>query len=203
MGIHLLVGVVIIGLIHGLEPGHGWPIAIAYSIGKSRPYLYGVLSSGVISLFHFISTVAVVIAILIFNAFVEIPGLYLDIVAAVLLTGLGIYVLRGEDEDEHIVDAVDLKKIAYIAFIIGFAHEEEFMLIGLILSGIDPWLLVASYSGSVALSITVVTILGVKMYDVVKSKVERADEYLKWIAGLSLILMGLSILIGDVISLLG
>ncbi len=201
MGLHLLVGVVIIGLIHGLEPGHGWPIAIAYSIGKSRPYLYGVISSGIISLFHFISTVAVVIVFLIFNMFVEIPELYLDIVAAALLIGLGLYVLRGGDGDEHIVDSVDLKKIAYIAFIIGFAHEEEFMLIGLILSGIDPWLLVASYSGSVALSITGVTILGVKMYDVVKSKVERVDEYLKWIAGFSLILMGLSILIIDVISL--
>ena len=202
MGIHLLVGVIIIGLIHGLEPGHGWPIAITYSVGKTKPYLYGLISSGIISLFHFISTVAVVIAFLIFNMFVEIPELYLDFIAVILLLGLGIYVILEENGEEHIVDTINLKKIAYIAFIIGFAHEEEFMLLGLILSGVDPWLLVASYSGSVALSITGITILGVKMYDVVKSKVERIDEYLKWIAGLSLIFMGLSILIGDIITII-
>ncbi len=200
MGFHLLIGVIVVGLIHGLEPGHGWPIAITYSISKAKPYLYGLISSGLLSLFHFISTVLVVVAYLIFDMFVDIPELYLNVVAVILLLGLGIYVILEEEDDEHhVVDAIDLKKIAYIAFVVGFAHEEEFMIIGLILSGVDPWLLVASYSGSVAVSIMGITVLGVKMYDIVRAKVERIDEYLKWIAGLSLIIMGLIILFGDVI----
>jgi len=199
MGTHLLLGVIVVGLIHGLEPGHGWPIAITYSIGKSKPYLYGLISSGIISLFHFISTVAVVIAFLVFNMFVEIPEIYLDALAVVLLIGLGIYVILKENHEHHVVDTINLKKIAYIAFIIGFAHEEEFMLIGLILTGIDPTLLVLSYAGSVTFSLVSITIAGIKAYDAVKRRVENIDRYLSWIAGGSMILVGISILMEIVI----
>ena len=199
MGTHLLLGVIVVGLIHGLEPGHGWPIAITYSIGKSKPYLYGLISSGIISLFHFISTVAVVIAFLVFNMFVEIPEIYLDALAVILLIGLGIYVILKENHEHHVVDTINLKKIAYIAFIIGFAHEEEFMLIGLILTGIDPTLLVLSYAGSVTFSLVSITIAGIKAYDAVKRRVENIDRYLSWIAGGSMILVGISILMEIVI----
>jgi len=200
MEIYLLLGVVVVGLIHGLEPGHGWPIAITYSIGKSKPYLYGFISSGIISLFHFLSTVAVVIAFLIFNMFINIPEIYLDALAVTLLVGLGIYViLKEEDDEHHVVDTINLRKIAYIAFIIGFAHEEEFMLIGLILSGIDPTLLVLSYTGSVTFSLISITMAGIKTYDTVKRRVENIDRYLSIIAGGSMILVGISILMDIII----
>lgn len=203
MELYILSWVVIVGLIHGLEPGHGWPLAIIYSLGSYRSYLRGLISSGIISLFHFISTVAVVAVFLIFSMFINIPEIYLDIIAVTLLVGLGIYILLKTDDDEIKLDeSVNLRKVAYIAFIIGFAHEEEFMLIGLILSGVDPLSLIIAYSGAVTLSITTITLAGIRMYEVVKARVDRVEDYLRYIAGVSLILMGVTILLGDILKLL-
>jgi len=30
------LGVVLIGLVHGAEPGHGWPVAASYALNRSR-----------------------------------------------------------------------------------------------------------------------------------------------------------------------
>ena len=48
-----LIGVIAIGLLHGLEPCHGWPIALLYSVRTRRPTFYAFVSSGIISFFHF------------------------------------------------------------------------------------------------------------------------------------------------------
>ena len=37
------LGAVTIGLIHGLEPGHGWPVAAVYAARRDRPYFFGVM----------------------------------------------------------------------------------------------------------------------------------------------------------------
>jgi len=31
-------GVILIGLLHGLEPGHGWPVAALYSLRKEKKF---------------------------------------------------------------------------------------------------------------------------------------------------------------------
>ena len=33
------LAVTLIGLLHGIEPGHGWPVAMLYATRSSRPYL--------------------------------------------------------------------------------------------------------------------------------------------------------------------
>ena len=42
-----IIGVVLIGLLHGLEPGHGWPLALLYSAKTTRPTFYAFVSSGI------------------------------------------------------------------------------------------------------------------------------------------------------------
>jgi len=79
------VGVMVLGFLHGLEPGHGWPVAFLYSVRKGRPLLYGFLSSGVISFFHFVSSVAVALAYVFFSSFLDVSIPLLKYVAAALL----------------------------------------------------------------------------------------------------------------------
>ncbi len=195
MALHLLLGVAVVGFTHGLEPGHGWPLSVVYSLGRRNPYLHGIISSLIISGFHFLSTIVVVGAFLILHSFIPFPEDLLGYVAAATLIILGIYIFRKHEHHEEEYEAVSLRQIAYLAFIIGFAHEEEFMLISLILTGVDPLILVLVYSLAVTASITGVTLLGIKTYEYVKERVEDIEHIIGKIAGGSMVLMGLSILI--------
>lgn len=56
----LLVGAVILGAIHGIEPGHGWPVAASYALDQSNKWLYGLLASLIIGVGHLISSIAMV-----------------------------------------------------------------------------------------------------------------------------------------------
>ncbi len=72
----ILVGVIAFGLLHGINPSHGWPLAILYSIRTPNPIIASITSSGIIAGAHFISSLAVVIAFLLVVHFVEIPQNY-------------------------------------------------------------------------------------------------------------------------------
>ena len=67
MDYHIILGVLLIGLIHGFEPGHGWPIAVYYSLRKKNRLLNGLVSSAMISFFHLFSSIVVVSLFLFFN----------------------------------------------------------------------------------------------------------------------------------------
>ena len=54
------LAVITIGLIHGLEPGHGWPVAALLTITSEKRYAYGTAASAILSAAHFISSFAVV-----------------------------------------------------------------------------------------------------------------------------------------------
>ncbi|MEE8619538.1 MAG: nickel/cobalt transporter, partial [Dehalococcoidia bacterium] len=56
------ISVVIVGLLHGFEPGHGWPVAVLYSMRKRNPIPNALLSSLVIGIGHLASSIAVVAA---------------------------------------------------------------------------------------------------------------------------------------------
>lgn len=56
----LLVGAVVLGAVHGVEPGHGWPVAAAYALDQTNKWLYGFASSLIIGVGHLISSLAMV-----------------------------------------------------------------------------------------------------------------------------------------------
>ncbi|WP_148701648.1 hypothetical protein [Candidatus Nitrososphaera evergladensis] len=66
----VLLGVVAFGLLHGMNPSHGWTVAVLYSVKSRRPVLAGVTSSSIIAGAHFLSSIAVVVAYVFFAAFV-------------------------------------------------------------------------------------------------------------------------------------
>jgi nickel/cobalt exporter len=226
-----IIGVVVIGLLHGLEPGHGWPLALLYSAKTTRPTFYAFVSSAILSAAHFISSIAVVIIYVVLSAFYDFSSPILTYVAAVVLVILAIRMLTekvvpelegqhghfhdnvSELEHEHSHEHPDigfhnhvhlhpkrqnlnLWKLASCAFVLGFAHEEEFALLALAVGGVNPVLLMVSYGLAVAVALIGVTILGVKMYERVKERIGRYERYIPKLSGLILIVMAAAMILG-------
>jgi nickel/cobalt exporter len=225
-----IIGVVVIGLLHGLEPGHGWPLALLYSAKTTRPTFYAFISSAIISFAHFISSIVVVIIYIVASAFFDFSSPILTYVAAIVLVILAIRLFTEkvvpelEDQHGHFHDnASDLNhehqhehpelgfhthihlhpkrmnlnlwKLASCAFVLGFAHEEEFALLALAVGGVNPVLMMVSYGLAVAAGLIGVTILGVKMYERVKARISRYEKYIPKVSGVILLVMAAALII--------
>jgi nickel/cobalt exporter len=225
-----IIGVVAIGLLHGLEPGHGWPIALLYSVRTGKPTFYGFVSSGIISFFHFMSSIAVVLVYFMASSFVDFTSPILKYVAFIALIVLAAKLflekadaqlenqhghfhdntqsLEHEHEHEHpgmgshthlhfhpkrLV--LSLRKIASYAFFLGFAHEEEFALLALAVGGVSPLLLMSAYGLSVTASLVAITVLGIKMYERVKGKINRYEKYIPKVSGTILIVLAIAMIL--------
>ena len=107
MDVELVVGVVVLGVLHGVLPDHGWPIAAAYALDRPRKWISGTIAGVVLGVGHLISSVALVVAyfsVSRFAAFAEGP--YMKPIAGAMLILLGIheYVSGGHgdiDGDGH------------------------------------------------------------------------------------------------------
>ncbi len=206
------VGAVAIGLLHGLEPGHGWPVAVLYSMGKRNAAFSAVVSSGIIGVAHLVSSIAVVAAYVLLQSWLNFEAPWLKYVAVALLLVLayrmfiektdGLEKQHGhihenqpdvehEHEHEHPGQGrhthlhkhttgmvLSLMGLASFAFVLGFAHEEEFALLALITSGVNAWILMLSYGVSVLLGLVVVTLAGVKIYKYFQPKLIRYERYI-------------------------
>jgi ABC-type nickel/cobalt efflux system permease component RcnA len=95
-----LIGVIAIGLLHGLEPGHGWPLALLYSVKTGRPTFYAFVSSGIISFFHFISSISVVLVYFLASSFVDFTSPILKFVAFAALIVLAIKLFLEKTDDQ-------------------------------------------------------------------------------------------------------
>jgi len=93
------LGVLAIGLLHGLEPDHGWPIAFFYSIRKEKPIVAGLVSSGILAVFHFLSSILTMVIYLLMKSILNVPTLILNLIAASILILLGIMFWREKVED--------------------------------------------------------------------------------------------------------
>jgi len=223
-----LVGVVMIGLSHGVEPGHGWPVAMLYSVRQRNHILSAILSSGVIGLGHLVSSIAVVIAYVLLNSWLDFEAPWLKYLAAGVLLLLAIRLWREksdslekqhghihennpevehEHEHEHqgqsqhthqhkhsLGVALGLWGLASFAFILGFAHEEEFALLALVASGINAWVLMVSYGMAVLLGLMVITIASVKIYNVLQPKLIRYERYIPKVSASLLTTMAILVL---------
>jgi len=204
------LGVVMLGLLHGVEPGHGWPVAMLYSVKKRNPVFSATVSSGIIGMGHLVSSIAVVVAYVLLQAWLDFEAPWIKYLAAALLlifayrlfrekvNGLGRQhghihenqpEIKHEHEHEHPGQgrhthwhkhgiALSLWGLASFAFILGFAHEEEFALLALVAGGVNAWILMLSYGVSVLLGLILVTIAGVKIYKHLQPKLMRYEKYL-------------------------
>ena len=195
--------VVIIGLMHGLEPGHGWPVAALLSLRRSRPLLYGLASSSILSGAHFLSSIVVLLVYYLAAAFIDFSSPYFRYLVAALLLILAIRFFRekvgdgtGQSSRGRRFDVMNLRGLAAFALILGFAHEEEFMLLALAIGGVNPLLLIAVYASAVTISLVGVTLVSVKAYSLVEDRMKRYERYTPSITCIILLALAALFLLG-------
>ena len=99
----LFAGAIVLGAIHGIEPGHGWPVAASYALDQSNTWLYGFAASFILGVGHLVSSIAMVVAFFFAKSYFELTeinepmsvggveiGGPVGIVAGVLLIALGV-----------------------------------------------------------------------------------------------------------------
>ncbi len=280
----LLLGAVALGAVHGIEPGHGWPVAASYALNTAHKWLYGLLASLIIGVGHLVSSIAMV-ALFFYakNYFsltevdepvtllgdVQIGG-PVSIVAGLLLVGLGVreythghshshddgHAHDHGDGGEHPHDHGDadghshahshdsdhgdshangqsnghadtprraptrawrclpsargsrahgstdtagqrgLFGIAWFAFVLGFAHEEEFEIIALCAGSEHCLELMTVYALTVIVGIVGLTLLLIAGYQRYQERVERYTPYLPVFSAVVLVAMGAGFIAG-------
>ncbi|WP_276271568.1 hypothetical protein [Haloarcula litorea] len=254
----LLVGAVLLGAVHGVEPGHGWPVAASYALDQANTWFYGLASSFILGVGHLVSSLAMVAVffyaksyfsltqvndpITLFGA-VRIGG-PVSLVAGVLLVLLGVREYTGHshghgdshdhdhddghdhshdhDHDEpaesglvarvgelvtgggHSHDHGDFDEaanrglfgIAWFAFVLGFAHEEEFEIIAMCAGSNYCLELMSAYAITVILGIVGLTMLLVAGYEHYEDTVKQYTPYLPVLSAVVLVVMGLGFITG-------
>jgi nickel/cobalt transporter (NicO) family protein len=228
----VFLGVITFGLLHGINPSHGWTVAVLYSIRSKRPLLSSLTSSSILAGAHFLSSLVVVAAFIFVTMFIQIPQTYLNYAVAAALGMLAYLFWKEKTEDlietqhghlhhdfteqlehehshwhsgtgNHIHLHLHQKRssptlvaIAAFALVLGFAHEEEFVILTLAVGGINPLLLMTAYATAVAGGLIGVTVLAVKVYSHIQHKVIQYTKYLPKISALILTAMAVGFAVG-------
>ena len=92
MDLGLTASVIALGVVHGVLPDHGWPIAATYALEKPHKWVSGTIAALVLGVGHLVSSVALVLAYFWFAAFAAFAeGPYIKPLAGTLLVALGVY----------------------------------------------------------------------------------------------------------------
>lgn len=208
----LFAGAAGLGLLHGAEPGHGWPVAASWAAARARRWRAGVLAAVVIGGGHLVSSLAVVLAFFAAKAYFALGATrWIDWVAGALLLALAAWQLRaatragGGHHHHHHRDAESdaapgaasgLWALAAFAFTLGFAHEEEFQIIALC-AGSDHCLgLMLTYALAVIAALVVLTLALIAGLERFRHRLEHAQRTLTFASATILALMGIGFLAG-------
>ncbi|WP_144797496.1 hypothetical protein [Halorubrum depositum] len=239
----LLLGAVALGAVHGVEPGHGWPVAASYALDRTHKWTYGLAASLIIGVGHLVSSVAMVGIFFYAKEYFELTrvnepiavfgdvqiGGPVSLVAGILLIALGVREYthghghshgdghehgddhshdhgggHSHDHDDHThsgaspAEAADrgLLGIAWFAFVLGFAHEEEFEIIALCAGSTHCIELMTAYALTVIAGIVGLTLLLIAGYERHEERVERYAPYLPVFSAAVLVAMGLGFVSG-------
>ncbi|WP_436925483.1 hypothetical protein [Halosimplex amylolyticum] len=265
----LFLGAVALGAVHGIEPGHGWPVAASYALDQTNKWVYGFAASLIIGVGHLISSIAMVGVFFYAKDYfnltqvnepmtilggIEIGG-PVSLVAGVLLIALGIreyfhghsHGSHGDDghSDHHSHDHHELEEhsghsheqshshnhnngpitrlkafvpfagghshshddpeatadrgllgIGWFAFVLGFAHEEEFEIIALCAGSNHCLELMSAYALTVIAGIVGLTMLLIAGYQHSEEAVEQYTPYLPAFSAAVLAIMGFGFITG-------
>lgn len=236
--------VALIGLLHGIEPGHGWPVAVIYSLNRKNPVFSAIISSLIIGLAHLFSSLAVVVAFVLLQNWLDFDAPWIKYVAGAVLIIIGVRMFFEKphessvgksatshshaEEHSHSHDEISglshdivhehepetshehrhshghrrytgnpasLPGIASFAFILGFAHEEEFALLAMVAGGVNAWILMITYGIAVIVGLMFLTILGVQIYSLIQPKLNRFEKYLPKAGAIFLVFMAVLIML--------
>jgi ABC-type nickel/cobalt efflux system permease component RcnA len=209
-----------LGLLHGIEPGHGWPIAASYGLARANRYVAGMTAGIVLGVGHLVSSIAVVIAFFGLKAWFDLGELgWMNVAAGALLVAVGLWELRGAlsggghghhhhdhhhhghgHTHDHGLEEAGADKglwgLAGAAFALGFAHEEEVQMIG-ICAGTDLCLsLMLIYALTVIAAITALTLLLIAGFQHFRHRLEHLAPHLPKLSAAILIAMGVGFMAG-------
>jgi DMSO/TMAO reductase YedYZ heme-binding membrane subunit len=106
---------------------------------------------------------------------------------------------RTQDEQEQSrfggKPITSLKGLAGFAFVLGFAHEEEFMLFALFVGGVSPLLGMSLYATAVTISLVLITLLAIKAFSVVEARMSRYSRYIPKVTALVLTVLAILFLL--------
>lgn len=102
IGSGVLVGVLAMGLFHGLEPGHAWPVAGVYALNQRRKWLTGLAGGLLLSVAHILASSALVLLFIVVSTQIDLSPFttLIRAGAGVLLLYLGYRLYtHGHDHD--------------------------------------------------------------------------------------------------------
>lgn len=88
LGSGVLVGVLALGLFHGLEPGHAWPVAGIYALNQRRKWLTGLAGGLLLSVAHILASSALVLLFILVSTQIDLSGF-----TALIRGGAGVLLL--------------------------------------------------------------------------------------------------------------
>ncbi len=212
-GYAVFAGAIGLGLLHGLEPGHGWPLAASYALARTDRWAAGLAASVILGVGHLISSIAVVLVFFGMKAWFDLGQLgWMSYLAGGLLIGLGVWELRPHahkhahahghhphdpsGENAGAGGGKSLWALAGAAFVLGFAHEEEFEIIGLCAGSELCLELMLVYAATVIAAIVALTLALIAGYDRWRHRLEHLAPHLPKVSGGILIAMGLGFIAG-------
>jgi len=90
-----------------------------------------------------------------------------------------------------------LKSMIGLAFVLGFAHEEEFVILAIVAgSRGDPLTIMIAYASAVAIALIGITLLSIKVYQFFQHKIIYYSKYLPKITAVLLAFMAVGFAIG-------
>jgi threonine/homoserine/homoserine lactone efflux protein len=193
----------LLGLLHGLSPEHGWPLAVSFALKKDRRFLVGAISGFLLGIGHLLSSIAIVLLFLLFGKYLNPSSRLLEVLAGLLLIGLGIkeflHIHHHGEESEG--DQATLSRerrgffgLLLFAILLGFAHEEEFQILGICAGEITHcFSLMILYAGSVILALTLATLLFLHSPRLLPLK--GFERFLPWLTGILLLATGVRYLL--------
>ncbi|MEE9284881.1 MAG: hypothetical protein V3V35_04030 [Dehalococcoidia bacterium] len=193
-----LIPVAVIGLIHGLEPGHGWPLAIAIAHRRGQPHLYGAWAAAVLGLGHLVSSFAVVGVYIGFDSVLDFSSDIFRYVAGslLLLIAARFWLEKGHGVEGGHGAPLGLKALAISALVLGFAHEEEFALLGMALGGLNPFALMAVYAVAVLLAMVAITQLGIVAFQAIERRGRSVLPHMTKVSAAVMAFLGIAFLTG-------
>ena len=208
----LFLGAAGLGLLHGIEPGHGWPVAAAWALARPAHWRAGILAATTIGVGHLISSIAVVLLFFAAKEYFDLGAMtWIDWLAGGLLLALAAWQVRaglrdgdhhhhhghGHRHDNHEpASTTGLWALAVFAFTLGFAHEEEFQIIALCAGSAHCMSLMLTYAVAVIAGLIALTLLLVAGMERFGHRLEHAQRTLTLVSAAILAAMGVGFLAG-------
>lgn len=198
-----------IGMLHGVEPGHGWPVAAIFALRRRRRLFYGFCASLILAVAHLTSSFVVVAVYAFANHFLALQEFqWMHVIAGGLLLVMAGHQWRSAGHHHHDhpdgqghndnktsqerLAAGNLLGLVGFSFALGFVHEEEFAIIALAAGKANPWLVMGVYAAAVSLSLILLTSLAIVTLNRFEKRLGHYQKHLPRMSAVILAAMGIA-----------